>query len=293
MRIFGTLGFSWDRSAVPPGVPASVDRALFRYKRMLPQIVFDAGALEGNPFTFPQVQTLLNGVTVGGHKLSDEMQILNLASAAKELFNLVKCGDFTTDKATFDRLHAHVAKEEALEWGHFRGEGQETGFTPSVSLGHHEPFIPLATVAGAPELNQVFADGVRTLQDEIPGPMERGMAFFLFGALQQFYFDGNKRTSRFMMNGILMSHGMDAISVPVGRREEFNERMVRFFVEREATEMMRFLVDCRPDDAPRSASKPGKDDPAERIDAVGNRPDAADDWNPPEPSPFGDSTDPS
>ena len=54
MRIFGTSGFSRDRSAVPPGVPASVERALFRYKRMLPQVVFDAGALEGSPFTFPK-----------------------------------------------------------------------------------------------------------------------------------------------------------------------------------------------------------------------------------------------
>ena len=53
------------------------------------------------------------------------------------------------------------------------------------------------------------------------------MAYFLFGALQQFYFDGNKRTSRFMMNGILMSNGFDAISEPAARLQDFNEKMVR------------------------------------------------------------------
>ncbi len=84
------------------------------------------------------------------------------------------------------------------------------------------------------------------------------MAFFLFGALQQFYFDGNKRTSRFMMNGILMSQGLDAISVPAARAKDFNEKMVRFYLEKDATEMMHFLIECRQKDAlaPHSAFGP-------------------------------------
>jgi hypothetical protein len=63
-------------------------------------------------------------------------------------------------------------------------------------------------------------------------PFERATAFFLFGALQQFFFDGNKRTSRFMMNGVLMSHGIDAISVPAAKAQEFNEKMVRFYLSK-------------------------------------------------------------
>jgi len=50
---------------------------------MLPEYVWDAGVLEGNPFTFPEVKTLLDGVTVGGRKLSDQEQILNLAQSSK------------------------------------------------------------------------------------------------------------------------------------------------------------------------------------------------------------------
>ena len=37
---------------------------------------------------------------------------------------------------------------------------------------------------------------------------------FLFGSLHQFFWDGNKRTARLMMNGILLSEGYDAISIP-------------------------------------------------------------------------------
>ena len=56
--------------------------------------------------------------------------------------------------------------------------------------------------------------------------------------------DGNKRTSRFIMNGILMSAGIDAISVPAAKVQEFNEKMVRFYLNKDATEMMEFMVGC-------------------------------------------------
>jgi Fic family protein len=213
---------------------------------MLPEFVWDASVLEGNPFTYPEVKTLLDGVTIGGRKLSDQDQVLNLADGARRLLGWVKSGDFALDKPHFCDLHACIARNEALEWGHFRGEGQETGYTPDVGLGEAGRYSPLPTVPGAPELNRIFAAGITAL-NELPSVLERGLAFFLFGALQQFFFDGNKRTSRFMMNGMLMSAGIDAISVPAVRAQEFNEKMVRFYLTRDATEMMAFLLDCHPD----------------------------------------------
>ena len=248
MELFSALGFHWNRSAVPGVVPThSIERVAFRFYRMLPEFVWDASVLEGNPFTFPEVKTLLDGVTIGGRMISDQEQVLNLAESSKHLLALVKAGKFSLDKATFTELHGLVARNEALEWGHFRGEGKETGYTPDVGLGEHGRYTPLATVSGAPELNRVFASGLQALQSEVPQPFEKAAAFFLFGALQQFFFDGNKRTSRFMMNGILMSAGIDAISVPAAKAHEFNENMVRFYLKKDATEMMAFLVDCHPD----------------------------------------------
>lgn len=260
MHLFEITGISWDRSAVPKGVATSVGRSVFRYKQMLAQFVFDASALEGNPFTYPEVKTLLDGVTVGGRRLSDEQQVLNLAAAAKELFSLVKTGDFCLDKKIFDRLHGLVAREEALEWGHFRGEAEYTDTTPRVGIGVGEFIPPHLTEPGAENLKRLFAQGVAALEAGVSDPRERAMAFFLFGALHQFYFDGNKRTARFMMNGVLMSHGMDAISVPAARAQEFNEKMVRFYKSKDATEMMGFLIDCEPKDPskPRPAPKSGQ-----------------------------------
>ena len=258
MPLFDTLGFQWDRDSVPREVPcASLERAVFRFHRMLPEYVWDAGVLEGNPFTFLEVKTLLEGVTVGGRKLSDQEQILNLAESSKRLIELVKNREFKLEKSTFCSLHAVVARNEALEWGHFRGEGPETRFTPDVALGERGRFTPLATEPGAVRLNQVFANGVRSLEQDVSNPFERATAFFLFGSLQQFFFDGNKRTSRFMMNGALMSAAVDAVSIPAVRAAEFNSRMVNFYTSRDATEMMAFVLDCHPEASQIRQHNPG------------------------------------
>jgi len=48
-------------------------------------------------------------------------------------------------------------------------------------------------------------------------------------------------------NGILMSAGIDAVSVPAAKTQEFNENMVQFYMAKDATEMMSFLANCHPD----------------------------------------------
>ena len=248
MALFNALGFSWDRGSIPRELPrASVQRATFRFARMLPEYVWDAGVLEGNPFTFPEVKTLLDGVTVGGRKLSDQEQILNLAQSSKHLLELVRRQEFKLDKETFCALHAHVARNEALEWGHFRGEGAELHYTPDVALGERGRYTPPPTEPGAERLNAIFSKGLAALQEDVPNHFERATAFFLFGSLQQFFFDGNKRTSRFMMNGALMAEGIDAISIPAARAAEFNSKMVEFYASRDATRMMGFVLQCHPE----------------------------------------------
>ena len=247
MSIFNALGIRWNRSAAPEAPRHSVERACFRLHKMLPEFVWDAGVLEGNPFTYPEVQTLMDGITVGGRKVSDQEQILNIAAGAQRLLDLVRRREFSLSKNTFTELNSLIARNEALESGWFRGEGSEVSLTPDVALGAHGHYTPPATEPGAPVLNRIFQEGVEALESQVANPLERGMAFFLFGAFQQFFFDGNKRTSRLMMNGVLMSNGVDAISVPAAKAQEFNTKMVQFYLTRDATEMMAFLASCHPE----------------------------------------------
>ena len=249
IRFTNQLGFTWRPPDLPNEPLGNKKRALFRYRQSMAAFVHDASSLEGNPFTFPEVKTLMDGITVGGHQIEDERQVLNLVSSARELFCLVEKDQFSMIKSVSDRLHALVACMEALEWGHFRGEGEEKSLTPYVALGY-ESYHPPQTESGGGYLTRLYYDGLTDL-GQIKHPCERAMAYFLFAALHQFYFDGNKRTGRFMMNGELMSNGWDAISVPAARAQEFNELMVEFYQKLDGSDMMAFLYDCRPRDVPK------------------------------------------
>jgi hypothetical protein len=238
------LGFTWDRSALPRNITGSdVRRAVWRFGKMLPGYVWDAAVLEGNAFTYPEVQTLLDGITVGGRKLSDERQILNLSESANELIRLVQSAQFRIDKATSDLLNDLIARGEALEAGHFRGEGSVITQV-SVNMGVHGTHRPPPTEPGGENLRRIFQRGTEVIVGLNSGVFEQAVAYFLFAAFQQFYYDGNKRTGRYMMNGHLMSHGIDAISVPAGRKQEFNTEMIEFYWQKDGTRMFQFLASC-------------------------------------------------
>lgn len=92
---------------------------------------------------------------------------------------------------------------------------------------------------------RIFTRGDGFIRGELDYVFEQAIAYFLFAALQRFYFDGNRRTARYMMNGHLMMHGYDAIGVPAARRQEFNAGMVDLYMTRDGTGMFRFLASCR------------------------------------------------
>lgn len=123
---------------------------------------------------------------------------MNQAKSWKELFGLVERSHFELTKKSFVTLNALVAEEEALEWGKFR-----TGHVSIAGTNHAPPPAEL--------LDGIFNEGIAKIC-QIPNPHERAIVFFLFGSLQQFFWDGNTRTSRLMMNGVLLSHGYDVIN---------------------------------------------------------------------------------
>ena len=224
------LGFTYSPGTFTTSTVPDVRRACFRARKVLEEIVYDTVYLENNPFTFPEVKTLMDGVTVGGHRLSDANQVLNQAASWRELLHQVAAGRFTCDATNIKHLHALVAREEALTWGVFRND------RVSVAGTDHQP-------PDHGELDAVFERGLRALSS-IDDVHERSIATFLFGALNQFFFDGNKRAARLLMNGQLLQSGYDAITIPARRKEEFNRTMIGFYDSRDGTTMFGFLADC-------------------------------------------------
>jgi Fic family protein len=199
-------------------------RALFVAERGRVDFVYNTAALEGNPFTFPEVKTLLEGVTVGGHKVSDAEQVLRLNQALSYVIDLVKSETFELSESTAKTIQGIVAKDEALKWGVFRDS--------TVFIQGTEYQVPPAE-----DLPTIFEAGKQTLL-QIADPVGRGFLVFLWGSLVQFFYDGNKRTARFLCNGILMSAGYPPMMITAKEQLQYNQVMARFYDTQEATEAL-------------------------------------------------------
>ena len=165
METAARLGFRLPDFTIATATPPDAQRACFRARKVLEEIVYDTVALENNPFTLPEVKTLIEGVTVGGHKIEDAQQVLNQAQSWRRLLHEVATGTFVPFTEGLDsalRLHALAAKEEALEWGKLRR------WTVSIAGTSHEP-------PAADTLQSVLPDrGARTPGREMHSHPSRG-----------------------------------------------------------------------------------------------------------------------
>lgn len=208
--------------------PLDIKRLILLAKKLLPDVVFNMASLEGNPFSYPEVQTLLDGITVGGHKVSDEQQIYSIRNAWNHLFNLVVQNNVYVDINTFNEFNAIVAKEEDLISGSFR--------TGQVRIAGTE-FIP----PKAEDLEDIFKNELPILIERCKSKTDLAFEIFLWGALNQFYYDGNKRTSRLVSNMILISNGQGIFNIKAKDRLQFNTLMIEFYNSREADNISEFF----------------------------------------------------
>lgn len=241
---FAATGIVWDWSAVDlanMGGTGDVERALARFRSRFPTMIWDAARLEGNAFTLPEVQTLLEGVTVDGKRLDDQNQILALNEGFNAIDRLVGKGTFALTKHVSDRIHSLVAVHEAIESGIFRGEGAaRRGGSVQLSDGR--------VIDGRPhgEGGETLRDAYQDLLDylsTVQDPRQRALIYASSVIRHQFYFDGNKRTAKLMASGELMSHGFDAISIPYTRLHEQNLALDKLVATDDATDLMVLLAD--------------------------------------------------
>ncbi len=206
------------------------EKALFIAKKVFAELVFDIQSLEGMPFTMPEVQTYIQGITVGGHKITDEKKLKQQILGWRTLLQLVENNAFSITKKTACLLQKIIAKDEALEIGQFR--------TGQVSIAGTEYTPPHAD-----KLDDIFQTTITALL-QLEDIREQAYRLHLDVAYNQFFYDGNKRTGLLMLNGHLMSNGYPPLSIPAKRLTEYNQGMIRLYETGEHEEMTAFLKEC-------------------------------------------------
>ncbi|MBQ8894374.1 MAG: Fic family protein [Clostridia bacterium] len=201
------------------------EQSLFLAKKKWDANVYCGMKMENRAVTFPQTQTILNGVNVPNVQLDDIQAILNMRDAWKYLMGTVN------EPVTLEymcKLNEYIARNEALEWGKLR-----TGMV-GISGTDYEPPIPEQEQTKK-ELDQILnADTTAT---------EKALNAFAWGARGQFFWDGNKRTSLTLANKILLEAGAGILTITDKHMEQFNVLLLDYYNTGEKERLKAFLYE--------------------------------------------------
>ncbi|MCT4533781.1 Fic family protein, partial [Halodesulfovibrio sp.] len=202
------------------------ERALFATRKMLSELVYNMTTAEGNPLSAVEVETIVHGTSVGGVKISDVEQTRRIQKGWEEVTSQVQAGTFQVNKDNFVHINSIVATDEAPVGG-FR--------TGSVRVGNI-PYAPPSHEYLDKNFEKMLWDFNQKKDTE-----EKSYDLFLDSARNQFFWDGNKRTAQFMMNGYRLKEGLPVISFDPSVQKEYFGKMARFYINNDKKEMYDFL----------------------------------------------------
>ncbi|MBQ8545517.1 MAG: Fic family protein [Clostridia bacterium] len=201
------------------------EQSLFLAKKKWDENVYCGMRMENRAVTFPQTQTILNGVNVPNVQLDDIQAILNMRDAWKYLFKTIN------EPLTIEyicELNGYIARNEALEWGKLR-----KGIV-GISGTDYKPPIPEYETIKA-ELDEILTSNTTAT--------EKALNAFVWGARGQFFWDGNKRTSLTVANKILVANGAGVLTITDKHMEEFNALLLDYYNSGISDNLKQFLYD--------------------------------------------------
>lgn len=197
---------------------------VFVAKRNLVDYIYNSAKLEGCNVTFPETQTILDGVNVGSVTLDDVQTILNLRDAWRFVLSSL---DQPLDIGYICRVNDFVSRRESLQWGVLR-----TGRV-GISGTDYEPPVPVKQEVEK-QLAQILCAETAT---------EQAIDYFLWGCRAQLFWDGNKRTSTVCANKILIAAGEGILTIRDTDVLEFNQQLLRFYDTGDTSEIKPWLYE--------------------------------------------------
>ncbi|XP_060594786.1 protein adenylyltransferase FICD-like [Ruditapes philippinarum] len=179
------------------------------------QHIFHTNAIEGNTLTLAQTRSIVEtGIAIGGKSLVEQQEVLGLDAALSYVNNtlLGRIGSITLEDIL--QIHKRVLGfVDPLEGGRLR---QTQVFVAD--------FVP-APPEDVPALMEDFINWLNTEEALSLHPVEyAALAHYKLVYIHPFY-DGNGRTSRLLMNLILMQAGFPPVTIKVEDRARYYETL--------------------------------------------------------------------
>lgn len=203
----------------------SLKENIFLAKKVLVSSIYHSARLEGCNITFPDTQTILNGISVGNLKMQDVEVVLNLRDAWKYVLNNI---EKPLDLSYICKINSFVSRNESLDWGVLRYG------SVGISGTSYKPDTPKAEEV----TNKI--DSILTSDKTVT---EKAIELFLWSCRGQLFWDGNKRTSIISANKLLISEGKGILMVEDKDLKEFNQKLTEFYNTNDYSTVDGFVYD--------------------------------------------------
>lgn len=188
---------------------------IYLAKRMMIDSIWKSARIEGLNVTFPQTITIVEKLGSTNANVHDILVILNLKHAWELLISTV---DEKTDLAYVEKLHAEVAKDEALAWGTLR-----TGRV-GIAGTSYIPEIPRVS-----DVQQQLFVYEQEISEKASHAMDIILERMLWMMKSQLFWDGNKRTAMLVANKDFIRFGFGVLSVPIPFIAEFHRQLQEYY----------------------------------------------------------------
>ncbi|MBQ8992484.1 Fic family protein [Candidatus Saccharibacteria bacterium] len=202
----------------------SREDAIFVAKKYLKESIYRSAFLEGIAVTFPQTEEILDGAVVNNVSAKDISKVFGLRDGLKYILDHL---DMPIDLKFLEDLHELVAKED-VPWDKL---GVLRTQNVRISGTNYLPELP-----DAEKLHQELL-----YLQENPNETDRAITVMLYLMRAQLFLDGNKRIATLAGNKILVATGRGIFSLPPERKEEFTEKLVRFYETNDMDEIKQLI----------------------------------------------------
>lgn len=202
------------------------EQNIFLAKKTMSANIYYAGKFENLKTTFPQTETIVNGLSVAGVDVHDVQTILNMKNAWTYVLKNIN-RTFSLD--ILCQINGYVAYNESLEWGVFRnGKVGITGVAYQPEIPVREAVIhEMRMICESPLLSDTY----------------KGIHGMLHAMRTQIFWDGNKQTAMMGANMWLIQRGLGLISVTDAHFGQFNELLSKFYETNDYTVIDTFVYE--------------------------------------------------
>lgn len=185
-------------------------------KKYMVESIYRSANIEGIGMTFPETQTICDGMSVSGHTVDDINAVTDLKNAWKWLFNHI---DDEINIQSLCQLNRIAGKYTVINAGSIRDMYDAETRVPLYEGKNYYPELP-------PDKSVIDSEIKKIISGKT---IDCALDLFCYVCKAQLFNDGNKRTATLFTNMFMIQNGMGIFSIPVEKRLDFYNALTMYY----------------------------------------------------------------